>query len=81
MGNEALHLMFHSLSLFMKYKHLIAVFIIGIMLWFFGAWAKITQQSYAANTVDAAIAVVLLSGVLALIKILFSKSDDSFLNK
>ena len=65
----------------MKYKHVIAVFIIGLMCWYFGAWAKITHQSYAQNVLNTAIILLLISGVLALIKIFLFTNKDSFLNK
>jgi Na+/melibiose symporter-like transporter len=65
----------------MKYKHIVAVLILGLMCWFFGYWARITHQAYAYTVFTIAITVILLSGILALIKIFFFTDKDSTLNK
>jgi hypothetical protein len=65
----------------MKYKHVVAILIIGLICWFFGYWAKITHQSYAHSVFNAAIIIILSSGVLALIKIFLFTDENSTLNK
>lgn len=64
----------------MKYKYLVAVFIAGYMLKFFGTWAKITHQSYANTIISIAFSILIVSSLLVLIKVLTSKKD-SWLNK
>ena len=66
---------------FVKYKYIIALFIFGIILWFFSAWAKITHQAYAPTIVNISHIVIIASCVLAIIKVLSNKKDDSFLNQ
>jgi Na+/melibiose symporter-like transporter len=61
----------------MKYKHIIAVFIIGYILKIVGAWAKITHQAYANAVISIAFIILIISCILLLIKVLFSKKNSS----
>jgi hypothetical protein len=65
----------------MKYKYIIAFFLIGFIIQLFGGWAKLTHQSYAAKTLNVSFAIMIIAAVLALIKMLSTKNKDSFLNK
>jgi hypothetical protein len=65
----------------MKYKHIISIFLLGILTYLFGAWSKLTHQAFAENTLLAGFCTMMLSAVLAIIKILTTKNKDSFLNK
>lgn len=64
----------------LKYKHIISIFIVGLLLWYFAAWSKLTHKSFAALMVNISFGVIAIAGILALVKILFNK-DDKFLNR
>jgi len=65
----------------MKYKHIISIAVVGILINLFGAWAKLTHQAYADATLLISFCIIILSGLLLIIKMLTTKSKDSFLNK
>jgi hypothetical protein len=65
---------------YMKYKHIIALFVTGILLWFFASWSKITHQPFAQTMVHISHAVIIISCLLAILKLLQEKKDN-FLNK
>ncbi len=64
----------------MKNKHIIALIIIGIILWLVGVWAKITHQSYANALITISHFIMITGCVVLLIKVLLNKNDH-FLNK
>lgn len=64
----------------MKNKHIIALIIIGIILWLVGAWAKITHQSYANTLITVSHFIMIAGCVVLLIKVLLN-NNDRFLNK
>jgi hypothetical protein len=65
----------------MKYKHIIALAIAGLLFYFAGAWSKITHQAYADALINSGFVILLISGLLAIIKIVSAKNKDSFLNQ
>lgn len=65
----------------MKYKHILSIAVIGILINFFAAWAKLTHQSFADITSLISLGMIVLSGLLLIIKMLTIKNKDSFLNR
>ncbi len=65
----------------MKYKYVISLFLIGLLFYLFGAWSKITHQAFADNIMLIAFCIMIISVLLAIIKIVTTNDKDSFLNK
>jgi len=65
----------------MKYKHLVSLFLVGILCLLFGSWSKLTHQAFADKALLLAYCVLGAAVLLAIIKTLASKDKDSFLNK
>ena len=64
-----------------KYKYIIAVFIIGFVIGLFGFLQKILHAAGADKKLTIAFYIMAASGVVAVIKLIFSKSKNSFLDK
>lgn len=64
-----------------KYKYIIAVFIIGFLINLFGALQKILHAPHADKILTVAFYIMIISGVTAVIKLIFSKNKNSFLDK
>lgn len=65
----------------MKYKHIIAIFLLGVLVHQFGIWRKIMHYAGADIAITIGVSILCLALLLAIIKILFSKKKDDFLNK
>ncbi len=64
-----------------KYKYIIAVFIIGFVMNLFGALQKVLHHPGADKIMTNAFYIMAASGVAAVIKLLFSKNKNSLLDK
>ncbi len=64
-----------------KYKYIIACFIIGFVINLFGALQKILHSPNANSYLTIAFYIMAGSTVIATAKILFQKRKDSFLDK
>ena len=64
-----------------KYRYIIAVFIIGFLAGLFGFLQKILHTANADKILTLAFYIMAVSGVVAVIKLIFSKSKNSFLDK
>lgn len=64
-----------------KYKYIIAVFILGFILNLFGALQKVLHSSHADQIMAVAFCIMAVSGIAAIIKLIFSKNKNSFLDK
>ena len=65
----------------MKYKHILSIAVLGILIHFFAAWAKLTHQAYADTVILISFCIIIVSGLLLIIKMLTTKNKDSFLNR
>ncbi len=65
----------------MKYKYIIALFIIGIIIHFLGALQKILHAPGANNLFYISTGIVVLALVIAVIKIIANRQKEHFLNK
>jgi hypothetical protein len=65
----------------MKYKYIISIAILGILIHLFAFWSKITHQAFTGELIFISFSLIIVSGLLLIIKILTSKNKDSFLNK
>ncbi len=64
-----------------KYKYIIALFIIGFILNFYASLLKILHAPNADFVFKIAFSLMAISGILAVAKLLCTESKDSFLNK
>ena len=64
-----------------KYKYIIAVFIIGFETELFGFLQKIIHASNADKLLTIDFYIMAMSGITAVIKLIFSKNKNSFLDK
>ena len=64
-----------------KYKYIIAVFIVGFVINLFGALQKVLHYPNADKIMTIAFYIMATSGVVAVVKLIFSKSKNSFLDK
>ncbi len=64
-----------------KYKYIIAVFIIGFVTGLFGFLQKILHTANADKILSIGFYIMATSGVVAVIKLIFSKNKNSFLDK
>jgi hypothetical protein len=64
-----------------KYKHIVALFIIGFIVNLFAALQKILHTPNADFLFKIAFYIMATSGVIAVIKLLMTKNKDSFLDK
>jgi predicted membrane channel-forming protein YqfA (hemolysin III family) len=64
-----------------KYKHIVALFIIGFIVNLFGALQKILHRANADMVFTIAFYTMATSGLIAVIKLLVTKNKDSFLDK
>jgi len=64
-----------------KYKYIIAVFIIGFVVNLFGALEKVLHAPKADKIMTIAFCIMATSAVVAVIKLIFSKNRNSFLDK
>lgn len=65
----------------MKYKHIISIAILGVLVHLFAFWSKITHQDFTWELMFISFSLIIVSGLLLMIKILTTKNKDSFLNK
>ena len=65
----------------MKYKHILSIFLIGVIVYLVGVVFKITHAPHANEIIVAAVTTMITAVVVAIIKILTTKNQDSFLNK
>ena len=68
------------MSLF-KYRYIVAVFIIGFVTELFGFLQKIIHASNADKLLTIDFYIMAMSGITAVIKLIFSKNKNSFLDK
>jgi hypothetical protein len=66
---------------FIKYKYLIALFIIGFIVNMFAALQKILHTPNADFIFMVAFFVMATSALIAVIKLVVTKNKDSFLDK
>jgi uncharacterized membrane protein YdcZ (DUF606 family) len=64
-----------------KYKYIIAVFIIGFVINLFGALQKVLHYPNADKIITVAFYIMAASAVTAVIKLIFSNHKNSFLDK
>ena len=64
-----------------KYKYIIAVFIVGFIINLFGALQKVLHYPNADKIMTIAFYIMATSGVVAVVKLIFSKNKNSFLDK
>jgi hypothetical protein len=64
-----------------KYKYIIAVFIIGFVINLFGALQKVLHAPGADKIMTVAFYIMDASAVAAVIKLIFAKNKNSFLDK
>lgn len=66
---------------FARYKHVIAVLVLGFVIGFIGAWAKILHFSWSNYVLTASMFIKVIAGVLLIIKLITDKTSNNFLNK
>ena len=66
---------------FIKYKHIIAIFIIGFIINLFAALQKILHMPRANMMFNIAFYIMAASGLLAVVKLIATKDKNSFLDK
>ncbi|UEG50366.1 hypothetical protein LK994_02610 [Ferruginibacter lapsinanis] len=64
----------------MKYKHILSLFLVGVIVYLIGVVFKITHAPHANTIIIVAVATMITAVILAIIKILTTK-NNSFLNK
>lgn len=64
-----------------RYKHVIAILVLGFIIGFVGAWAKILHFSWANYVLTISIIIKVMAGVLLIIKLITDKTSKNFLNK
>jgi len=64
-----------------KYKYIIALFIIGFVINLFGALQKVLHAPGADKIMTVAFYIMATSGIVAVVKLIFSKNKNSFLDK
>ena len=64
-----------------KYKYIIATFIIGFVINLFGALQKVLHYPNADKIMTVAFYIMAASAVVAVIKLIFTKNKNSFLDK
>lgn len=64
-----------------KYKYIIAVFIIGFVIGLFGFLRKILHAPDADKLLTTGFYAIAASSVVAVIKLIFSKNENSILDK
>jgi hypothetical protein len=60
-----------------KYKYIIALFIVAIVLWFYASLQKIIHAPNADLLFKISFALIIISAILALIKLLLTKKSNS----
>lgn len=65
----------------MKYKYIVSIFLVGVIIYLIGVVFKITHAAHANEMIVVAVTTMITAVVLAIIKILTTKNHDSFLNK
>ncbi|MFN8282910.1 MAG: hypothetical protein U0U67_06825 [Chitinophagales bacterium] len=66
---------------FLRYKHIISVLVLGFVIGFFGAWAKIMHFSWANYPLTVSMMVKVIAGICLIIKLITDKTSKNFLNK
>lgn len=66
---------------FIKYKHIITLFIIGFVVNLYAGLQKILHTANADNLFKIAFFIMATSALLAILKLLSTKNKDSFLDK
>ncbi len=66
---------------FIKYKHIIAFFIIGFIINLFASLQKILHSPIANMMFTIAFCIMAASGLVAVIKLIATKDKNSFLDK
>ena len=65
----------------MKYKYIIPLFLIGIIFQTVAAFFKITHAPNADLLFKISVSLIIVSLILAIIKVVATKNKESFLNK
>jgi hypothetical protein len=60
-----------------KYKYIVALFIVAIVIWFYASLQKIMHAPNADLLFKISFVLILISAVFALIKLLFTKNNNS----
>ncbi len=66
---------------FIKYKHIIAIFILGFIINLFAALQKTLHTPIANRMFIVAFCVMAASGLMAVIKLIATKDKNSFLEE
>jgi len=66
---------------FARYKHVIAILVLGFVIGFIGAWAKILHFSWANYVLTLSMIVKVFAGIILIIKLLTDNTYKNFLNK
>ncbi|MEP6676330.1 MAG: hypothetical protein ABJA78_14295 [Ferruginibacter sp.] len=65
----------------MKYKHVLAVFLVGFIMQLFGSFGRIMHTAWANKSLTIGFGLMILAAIMLVVKILTVKNKNHFLNK
>jgi hypothetical protein len=65
----------------MKYKHIISLFLFGVIFQLYGGLTKIMHEANADMYLHLSTYIMVASIIIAIVKLLTTKGKDNFLNK